>query len=49
MIPCDLFQAVELENSSSRKVRKYLIVITSVDNQDSEETLILGTEQEDTV
>ena len=47
-----LSQAVELENSSSRKVRKYLIVVMSVENQDSEdseETLILGTEQEDTV
>eukprot|EP00731_Ephydatia_muelleri_P023353 Em0015g936a len=51
--PCDsLKMAVELENSSSRKVRKYLIVVMSVENQDSEdseETLILGTEQEDTV
>ena len=49
MTSCDHPQAVELENNGIRNVRKYLIVIMYVDNEDSEETLILGTEQDDTV
>ena len=39
-------QAVELENTIPRNVTKYVILITTIGHQDTEETLVLGTEQE---
>ena len=39
-------QAVELENTIPRSVTKYIILITTTGHQDTEETLVLGTEQE---
>jgi hypothetical protein len=38
--------AVELEKSSGRLITRYMIVITSIGVQDTEETIILGTEQQ---
>ena len=39
-------QAVELENSFSRPVTKYLVIVTTNGYLDTEETIVLGTEQE---
>ena len=39
-------QAVELENTSTRKVTKYMVVLTTIGVQDTEETIVLGTEQD---
>ena len=39
-------QAVELENTIPRNVTKYIVLITTTGHQDTEETLVLGTEQE---
>ena len=40
-------QAVELENTIPRNVTKYIVLITTTGHQDTEETLVLGTEQEE--
>ena len=40
------YQAVELENSFSRPVTKYLVIVTTNGYLDTEETIVLGTEQE---
>ena len=39
-------QAVELENGTPRKVTKYIIIISTLGYQDTEETVVLGTEQD---
>ena len=39
-------QAVELENSMPRAVTKYVVIITTNGYQGTEETVVLGTEQE---
>ena len=41
-----VLQAVELENTSTRKVTKYMVVLTTIGVQDTEETIVLGTEQD---
>lgn len=41
-----VLQAVELENSSGRKVTKYLVIVTTNGYMGTEETVVLGTEQE---
>lgn len=41
-----ILQAVELENCCSRKVTKYLVIVTTNGYVDTEETVVLGTEQE---
>lgn len=40
-----LSQAVELEKFSPRNVTRYMVVITTQGVQDTEETIVLGTEQ----
>ena len=42
-------QAVELENSFPRKVIKHLVLVATNGYQDTEEAIVLGTEQEDSV
>ena len=42
-------QAVELENSSPRNVTKYLALVATNGYQDTEEAIVLGTEQEDSM
>ena len=42
-------QAVELENSWPRKVTKHLMLVATNGYQDTEETIVLGTEQEDSM
>lgn len=39
------FQAVELENCSIRPTTRYMVVIATQGVQDTEETIVLGTEQ----
>ena len=48
LVPIPL-QAVELENSSPRKVTKHLVLVVTNGYQDTEEAIVLGTEQEDSV
>lgn len=44
---CGTLQAVELENwCCSRKVTKYLVIVTTNGYVDTEETVVLGTEQD---
>ena len=42
-------QAVELENAFPRKVTKYLELVVTSGYQDTEEAIVLGTEQEDSM
>ena len=42
-----LFQVVELENNSARRVTKYLVIVATNGHMATEETIVLGTEQED--
>ena len=42
-------QAVELENASPRNVTKYLALVATNGYQDTDEAIVLGTEQEDSV
>ena len=46
---CCPLQAVELENSWPRKVTKYLVLVATSGYQDTEEAIVLGTEQEDSM
>jgi hypothetical protein len=41
--------AVELENASPRNVTKYLALVATNGYQDTDEAIVLGTEQEDSV
>jgi hypothetical protein len=40
---------VELENSWPRKVTKHLVLVATNGYQDTEEAIVLGTEQEDSM
>ena len=42
-------QAVELENASPRNVTKYLALVATNGYQDTDEAIVLGTEQEDSM
>ncbi len=37
---------MELENTLPRKVTKYIVVIITHGNQETDETIVLGTEQD---
>ena len=40
---------MELENAFPREVTKYLVLVTTSGYQDTEEAIVLGTEQEDSM
>lgn len=44
--PSLCLQAVELENMFPRPVTKYLVIVSTPGNQETEETIVLGTEQD---